>query len=388
MKKILFLGCLLILPFWSNGQATSQLIEKTFEYYDIEGYKLSYREVYNYTENGDTLSIMKERYHVDNGELLFLEGVFFEYDGDYKLKKRNNKRYNPEVDLWILTHWNDYYYDDNDCLIREVQTFNIGGTSEDLIYEVGDNCLKNEALSIDELGNENWIEYTYPDANGSILSTYYFPDDGDWKKYQTTEQIKNERGDILKNSKLILNELNPPNDTAYFVLQVYEYEYFEDASTGLLTNKTQHYYNNFSFIVSPHYDSLELRSAIKHDYEYYCDGLLNKEIQTYIGDPVPAFRYTYIYSGENDCFDFEQDLTLETFPNPSNGEVSIESLIFESGNVELQVFGTNGQLFFTNSITSRNPIQKVDLSFLEKGLYIIHLKSGDHFTTSKLVIAR
>ena len=162
----------------------------------------------------------------------------------------------------------------------------------------------------------------------------------------------------------------------------------DDFSTGRLTSKVQKYFANINNIFTPPFNTLQFQWERRYDYEYYCDGLVSKEILSVVGDSKPLSRKLYFYEGKNDCFDFRQNLKITLLPNPSFGEIEIQSLIFESGETELQVFTTSGQLVIKKIIASRSYAQNVDLSGFKNGIYVIHLRSGKHFSASKLVMAR
>ena len=76
---------------------------------------------------------------------------------------------------------------------------------------------------------------------------------------------------------------------------------------------------------------------------------------------------------------------LSIFPNPSDGHVSLH-LQEAASNSELRITNTVGQLVFTQKTTSI-PDFTLDLSFLSKGLYFVHIEmEGKQAQVSKLII--
>ncbi len=390
MKKLLLFSSLLVFIFSniSFGQIEPRLTEKVTELYigSQETYLKTNHKFFNYRDNGDTLSIIEKRFELRSGDLMLWLADFYEYDDENRLIKKINKRYNQEVDLWISNYWEDYFYDEDGCIEREELTYNVGGLQETFFFSTDGNCRKVEARETDQTDFNIYETYSYPDENNSLIVSRNELYQGVWNEVWQYDWIRNDRGDLVKTARLFKSDFAPTNDTAYYSLQVYEYDYEEDFFTGRVTSKIQKYYNNQNHLFYTPFDNIELRQESRFDYKYYCDGLLSKETLSIVGESKPLSRISYFYEGNNDCFDFEQDLEMTISPNPSFGKIKIESLIFESGDTELQVFTASGQLVFEKEIPSRSHDQNVDLSFLENGVYIIHLRSGKHFSTSKLVM--
>lgn len=390
MQKIFLLLLLSVFIFSKNsiGQSEPRLAEKIKEIYNQNEFWKDIHHFITYRENGDTLSVVKKSYDSD-GEILLWTGDFFEYDEENRLIKKINKRYNWEVDLWISNLWKEFFYDEDGCIEREDLTYNVGGFQYSWYFRNDENCKKQEARIADFIYPYSLYDtFIYPDENNSFIISHNQSYQDIWTEVARNEWIRNERGDLIKRVRLFRNEFSPPDDTAYFSIRAYEYTYDDDLLTGRLTTKYQKYFSNIALIFSPPFNVLQFQLERRYDYEYDCDGLVSKETLSVVGESEPKSRTLYFYEGKNDCFDFEQDLEITISPNPAFGEIEIESLIFESGNTELQVFTISGQLVLEKLITSRSHHQNVDLSVLRNGIYILHLRSGTHFSTSKLVMAK
>ncbi len=390
MKKIYLLSLMAVFIFSKKtfGQIEPRLTEVIQEKYNQNEYWKHSHKIITYRERGDTLSVIKKKYDYD-GVLLSWTGDFFSYDNENRLFRKTNKRYNWEVDLWISNLWVEFFYDENGCIEREDLFYNVGGFQGSWYFITDENCQKKEARKTD-LGNsyELYNSYIYPDENNSLIISRNELYQNEWKEVWRNEWIMNERGDLTRRVRFFRNDFSPPDDTAFFSVREYEYTYHEDLLTGQLKSKFQKYFSNILHIFTPPFNVSEFQLERRYDYEYYCDGLVSKETYSVVGDSNPVSRFLYFYEGKNDCFDFEQNLDITLSPNPTFGEIEIKSLIFESGETELQVYSTSGQLVFEKLIASRSHYQKVDLSGLKNGIYVIHLRNGKHFSTSKLVMAK
>lgn len=72
------------------------------------------------------------------------------------------------------------------------------------------------------------------------------------------------------------------------------------------------------------------------------------------------------------------------FPNPSTGVFSIE---VENNDVSYTILDSKGTLIFSKKMMNNSTsIEKVDLSFLNKGTYYIKVQSRDMIKTSKIII--
>ena len=392
MKKnyLLFLLLIFILPIKSFGQVEPKLTDKIYQTYSHNDYWKHAHQIISYNNNGDTLSIITNNYNWKE-EVLPGNGHFFEYDNQNRLIRKVNKRYNPDVDLWITDLWRNYFYGDDGCIKQEELVFNVGGIQESWEFLLDEDCRKITGESINLTFPSLVIvdSFIYPDENNSLMiSTSQSNQVGEWNETEQNEWIKNEEGDIVKRVNLLHYYWSPSLDTASFSIQLYEYDYMVDFLTGRLITKFQKFYSNKGYTYISPFNPITFHLERRYDYEYYCDGLLSKETLNIIGDWKPTSRILYFYEGKNDCFDYEQDLEIKILPNPSFGQIELQSLMFRSGDTELKIYTVGGVLVFEKLYPMRSHYQNVDLSYLEKGVYIIQLRSGKYFSTSKLVMVQ
>ncbi|MCA6437708.1 MAG: DUF4465 domain-containing protein [Bacteroidetes bacterium] len=80
--------------------------------------------------------------------------------------------------------------------------------------------------------------------------------------------------------------------------------------------------------------------------------------------------------------EFKNSLSLNVFPNPSNGYINIHSDIEKEGS--LKVFNQLGQLVFEQNVDLKN--SNIDLSNLTKGIYIVKVSQNEKSKSIKIVL--
>ena len=75
---------------------------------------------------------------------------------------------------------------------------------------------------------------------------------------------------------------------------------------------------------------------------------------------------------------------IKIFPNPNDGIVHIE--LPYNLNVKLNIYSSIGQLVYTKTISETQ--NKISLSHLHEGVYIVNIESENHQQTSKLIIRK
>lgn len=104
------------------------------------------------------------------------------------------------------------------------------------------------------------------------------------------------------------------------------------------------------------------------------------------------------YQFENETLsclsDFSNQLIMEigsekiaAYPNPSQGEVSVESIIEES-NIELKLYTYKGQLISVGRVATMDNATKFNFPNVPNGTYILHIKSGYYTYRKPLIILK
>jgi hypothetical protein len=72
------------------------------------------------------------------------------------------------------------------------------------------------------------------------------------------------------------------------------------------------------------------------------------------------------------------------FPNPSNGEINIQSVV-SLGETNVSIFDMNGRKVFTQTVELGN-LTTIDAGKLATGIYVVEIAGGNYTHTSKLII--
>ena len=115
--------------------------------------------------------------------------------------------------------------------------------------------------------------------------------------------------------------------------------------------------------------------------------LLNRIFKYDFQEEKPQFNVSKsLISSNNEISLFEEETTVEMYPNPTNGNVTFE-LDFESyENIAIEVYNLQGQLVIATSINSQESY--IDLSNLNDGLYFIKTKLSENETKVTKMILR
>jgi hypothetical protein len=85
---------------------------------------------------------------------------------------------------------------------------------------------------------------------------------------------------------------------------------------------------------------------------------------------------------------FESNYSI--FPNPVQNELNVDFTLPSSKTVEVRVYDITGKIVFTNSFNGVEGLNKnvIDISTLNKGVYMLECNDGDKVQTSKLLIEK
>lgn len=419
MKKIISISILVFTFLQFGNSQSTPLIEKyirSVKQSSVDTFTIMDEKFYEYDANENLISKIHKSYF-DDGSLRDWKGIFFEYHPNKKIAKETTKRYNPTVNLWINEKWIDYKYDLNNCKIEEIHTENSGGDSLILSYVQNNNCQWSVKLATgtSPLDPSLFIPYFrcerfYDNDNKSYEEKFFlYFTFIDTSFQQNTNYYTYDESENLIEQKTIYNRDNPFS-SGYLDRKLHieydqfenpiEVNYFEKASDTLPWElvKTQYLFNDYDekdFLVQKRLDSyksppphLTPDNSYFYKYEYTCDGL-QELVQTENFEDGSITLQQYIYKGKNECFDLdEKNLSLEVSPNPSSGIFNITSPIFESGDTEIIVFTIDGKKILQKNENSRSTTSSIDLTSFENGFYILQLRNGKHYLTSKIIFTR
>ncbi|MDX2136110.1 MAG: T9SS type A sorting domain-containing protein [Saprospiraceae bacterium] len=102
-------------------------------------------------------------------------------------------------------------------------------------------------------------------------------------------------------------------------------------------------------------------------YDLYCDGLIKNTFQ---GE---SLRTDYAYRYPSGCAAFEG--ALQVYPNPGTGMITLEGVLLEAGDINLEVLDLAGRRI-TFLPLFRSAYAQVDVSSLVPGMYYLVLNQG------------
>lgn len=238
-------------PIYSNGMSYPQTVYYNYKYDKSGNKKLCIgkdwrgdterKEVFKYDKKGNCVFSKKED---DDG--------YFICHTDYNDKNLIVRKETEIHDLKCDSHnICEYYYDDNDRIIKELNT-----ESDDCFYEYDENgwlrSLKKR--SINNWSSEEKYEY---DENGLLLRTdYYAPDN---TLYYEIKYEYNDESELISETKVIYRDNGE--------IDVYETRYTYD-SNGRKTSETQISNEFKKEYISYEYDD-DSNLVRQSDYKYY-----------------------------------------------------------------------------------------------------------------------
>ncbi len=419
MKTSILLSLFILLFFQIGNGQTEPLLQKYTRSSNngpgTDFWKTAERENFYDLQNNLIRRILKG--YTGAGEMLYWQGSFYEYDTNNRLKKCTSKRYNPDVDLWITNFWIDYKYDPNGCRIEEATTANIGGmVTRKVTYTRNEHCQMTSELTewrpngIDLVPKDLFVREYHSDGKSY--------DEKFYQQYLSSDSLRlsSLRKSIFDENENILEEhqtnLNSDQDTLSYNKLIYDYDEFQNVtlttsyskyeynSDWKLKRKRFHHneYDENGFLIrkemeqweydepNPPTENLYYRQSFV--YRNSCEGI-NEEYTVNLGNTGKDVRYEFVYQGINECLDLEKiDLHISISPNPSNGEIEITSPVFQTGNTDILVFGTDGKVLLQKNESSRCESSSIDLTSMQNGIYILQLQNGKHFVNEKIVIAK
>lgn len=334
---------------------------------------------------------------------------YYEYDEDKNLSLATNKKWDIENDLWINAYKYAYTYDENDQMIemiiqdwdenesiwinmsRDIYTF-INDTypeaeisqiwnnatevwendfKYDFVYDENFNRLKQIAIgwnSYDDSWTDTTALYTSSYNNLNVLTSwlvqFYIDDKYENQTYHTFEY--NYDGYRIKETRQNWEDNEWENNSTTH----YTYDEFGNDVQWLKyqwITETEMWENDYRTV----YTYLNNEILIGTEDSYW-----DIQHQTWNNSSLSESFWSQIEVlniHENNQAQFN------VFPNPSAGEIYIESTKPLRSNIK--IFNINGQL--VKETDSRSVLQKVDITDLPDGLYFI--QAGNSIKMKKIV---
>ncbi len=84
--------------------------------------------------------------------------------------------------------------------------------------------------------------------------------------------------------------------------------------------------------------------------------------------------------------DFDDENNFQIYPNPTNGEINIRYNFSDTTRVSYEILTAHGAIVTNNTFSDNNNREKLDISSLAKGLYLLKLKTDKQIYTFKIII--
>ncbi len=243
----------------------------------------------------------------------------------------------------------------------------------------------NYILEIDS--NENFtLPRTFgPDQNFETVNDFVFGTEYFWRvKAQHFADISDwsETWTFTTTNSIMLSL---PTDGAVNVLQCPRYVW--ESVTGasryqLWVDKDMNFSNPLKITADSAFFQCQSSLEKKTVYYWKVRGLAGASISDW--SEVWSFE-TEGYDGVDENID---NNSLQIYPNPSNGEFTIQINSLTNGVYQVSVVDLVGKELYKQEMNcnSGNNMQKLNLQHLEKGLYLVHIRKGEGTSTKKLFI--
>lgn len=303
------------------------LLEQEERRYKTTG-EITTQQITTWTRDADCRPLTRifSRKGSNDDEVLLKDKDIYTYSNDGKYKTYTNQRYNETTDIWDMEFMYEIEFDEENRPIR-----------------------KQEAYLLTELSNEALYLWDYTDEGEQ--ATYH--------EYRTYKSIGIES---LQLTALDSN-IYTYNDDAQLILKEQFNDYYYYQATPTLVRKFKH----------------------NTKYTYYCNGQLKREIHENLPN---IYRATYEYQEGQDCGLSKDDLEIVIFPNPSNGNVEIQSNLLASPNATVQVLSVLGQRVFQQKVAHISNRFSLNLINVPNGNYIISIIDSKTVISKKLYILK
>ena len=90
-------------------------------------------------------------------------------------------------------------------------------------------------------------------------------------------------------------------------------------------------------------------------------------------------------------FWIREDFRIENiYPNPANPTLNIDYEVFQQSKLSIEIYGINGQNYFSSSLKSNLGFQnyQLDLNSFSSGIYFLKLISKESSSIQKFVVQK
>jgi len=243
----------------------------------------------------------------------------------------------------------------------------------------------NYILEVDS--NENFtLPRTFgPDQNHQLVNDFVFGTEYFWRvKAQHFLDIS-DWSEVWSFTTVNTILLESPENGATNVLQCprYTWEEIEGASRYILWVDTDESFTNPMQVIS---DSafFQCQSSLEKKTVYYW------KVRGQAGASVSDWSEVWSFEteGYDDIEENFDNNVLQMYPNPNNGEFTIQINSLTKGTYEISVVDLVGKELYNLEMNCNvgDNMHKLNLQSLENGIYLVHLRNGERVITKKLFI--
>ena len=397
---------------------TGAIAEMTYYYFDFNQNALvpSQKTTYTYNTSGQLIAMVMQQYDIPSSQFVNQQKEVYTYAQTTDAKPNFVQIYQWDT---VNTSWGDYQ--------RANIIYNSNFQFTDIVMETKDNLnntwVNSQHFTRSYDANFRLIEYIIQQWQGNAWINYskkavsYTP----MGSYDEII-VENFSWDTPNSSWSINGKQVKQVDTNGNMMQA-EYFYWDSASSQLVGSTKIVYTYNANDIEATFFswdsqtqdwktDNLQKdlytydMSITKNDlilpYTYsgntslsnslFASGipgfdnlnhkLLTKEsfYRATVSDPwVPTFKQTYLYTDTAAGIDDNRQITAKVFPNPFSDNIRFE---VASDTYSINVYDLNGRLLYAAELNSH---ASVNLSFLNKGVYIYKIQTGKGVASGQIV---
>jgi hypothetical protein len=334
--------------FWENGQRFiftydvnyNQTSDLAQTWTGINWENL-WQDIYTYDASNNQTSYLSQTW---SGSA-WVNSEQYIYTYDTKNNQTSDLSQNWDGSTWVNSYKDTYTYDVNNNMTNALDQDWDGSTwvnyyNDTYTYDANNNLTN----ALDQYWDgSTWVDsykgtYTY-DANNNRTNSLY-------QEWTGSEWVKSG-----------------------------QYIYTYDASN----NRTSGLYQTWNVSAWVNYEQFNITYDADNfvkSYSYKYWNLTGTEV-TY-GDSLYYYYHTFL--GINDLL--SRSITLKIYPNPSSGQVTIETSAIP-GNDQLSIVNLNGQEVITRQITE--PKTQLDISGLQCGVYFVRLTGEGKITIGKII---
>lgn len=329
------------------------------------------KSVNTYDANGNLTSTLHQQWDADAGEWVNAINILHTLNADGTVKETLSQ-------VWEENAWQDlqktaYTYSPTKKSLTETTQLNLEGIFIDWTKVTNTyNELDSLETQLTQVANLQTFQMT-----NSSLDTYTYNPDG--TENQVVSQDWNLETSAWENASRYTNTY----DDAKKIVSDLTETWVDNAWVNEFKSTYTYNGNQVQESLDQEWETDKWVDTGKHTYTYTAANQLQQIVsqQWDAGSSqwVNESRITFTYgsTGINPL----ADPSLVAFPNPFKDQITIQSAIMKD--LDLEIVNSSGQV--VKSLKTQGKAQKVDLGYLENGMYFIRLNSPEYNQSIKVL---